>query len=272
MLKTKHRVFILLSITLAIGAASLVNQIAIYLNINPQDPLFFNESNTAIFKYHNGTEEKTLNLTVAELYGTWSNVVVTIDSENWFITTPEGYVSNTDRYPIFWLHVSNPLTSGLSFGITPGMSFNVTDPIGLIGPDNMNYTAIIDRKMVLWPTEPGLHGAQYSFLVTFYNASNNVAIAQGIYDSTCGLLFKLEGGSPYIQLDLQETTYPISRNRMMSWPWALGFSIGVVIVAYILMKKRWEFEEETIREITLLMTAGVAAGMVDIYVDVWLYA
>jgi hypothetical protein len=273
MLKTKHRFLIILSITLAIAGASLVNQIAIMLNINPKDPLFFATQNSALFQYNDGfSNNKTITITVNELNPAWSNVSITIDSTEYLSITPDGFYNNTEYYTIFWLHVPNPLISGTSFGVVVGRSFNITDPIGLIGPKNANYTAIIDRKLVLWPLEPGLHGAQYSFQVTFYNQSNSMVIAQGIYDSTCGMLFVLKGGSPYVQVQLLETTYPISRNRMMSWPWALGLSVGVTVIAYVLMKKKWQLDAEQIREITLLMAAGVAVTMVDIYVDVWLYA
>jgi hypothetical protein len=125
---------------------------------------------------------------------------------------------------------------------------------------------------VYWPLDPGLHGAQFAFEVTFYNESNDAVMGQAMYDTTCGLLFTLEGGTPFTEVKLLDTTYEISRNRMMSWPWALGLSAGVTIIAYVLMKKRWELEEETIREITLLMAIGVAVLMVDVYVDGWLYA
>jgi hypothetical protein len=272
MLKTKHRFLILASIALSVAAASLVNQIAVYLDINPKDPLYFAEQNSATFQYNDGLlPNKTLIFSVAEITPSWTNVTIEIDSIEWIPMTSEGFLNGTDRYTIFWLHVPNPLISG-NFGITIGRVFNVTDPVGLIGEKGINYTAIVNRKLVLWPLTPGLHGAQYAFEVTFYNASNNAVIAQGIYDSTCGMLFELKGGSPYIQLDLLQTNYPISRNRMASWPWALGLSAGVTIVAYILMKKKWELEEDKINEIILLMGAGVAVCMVDVYVDVWLYA
>ena len=272
MLKTKHRFFIIVAIAAAIGSASLVNQIAIYLDINPQDPLFFAEQNVATFRYSDGVQSKTMLITVAELHSTWSNVSIELHAEEWYNISRDGFYNGTDRYTIFWLHAPNPLISGTDFGITPGRKFNVTDPIGLIGPKNENYTAIVDRKFVLWPLDAGLHGAQFAFLVTFYNATNYM-VAQASYDTTCGLLFTLNGGSnAYLQVELVETTYPISRNRMMSWPWALGLSMGVTVIAYVLMKKKWELEEEQIKEITFLMAAGVAVIMVDIYVDVWFYA
>jgi len=276
MLRTKYRLFILLAIAGTIAGASLVNQIAVYLNINPQDPLLFDTQYYARFNYNNGTNDRVLSLTVAQLGSPWSNVSIQVDlTETWHSITPEGFYDTTNRYTLFWVHVPNPLTSGTEFGITVGTSFNMTDPIGLIGPAGSNYTGIVTDKFVVWPTESGidgLHGAQFSFQITFYNISNNAVIAQGVYDSTCGMLFSLDGGSPFIQVELVSTDYPISRNRMMSWPWALGLSAGITVLAFFFMKKKTELESETIKEITILMAAGVAAIMVDIYFDVWLYA
>ncbi len=276
MLKTKYRLFILLAITGTIAGASLVNQIAVYLNINPQDPLLFDKQQFASFSYNNGTNDRMLNLTVAQVETTWSNVSIQVDLiQSWINVTHDGFYNSTDRYTIFWLHVPNPLTSGIALGTIIGTEFNITDPIGLIGPAGTDYKGIVTDKFVVWPTESGLdglHGAQYAFQITFYNMSNNAVIAQGVYDQTVGMLFSLEGGSPFIQVELVSTDYPISRNRMMSWPWALGLSAGITVLAFIYMKKKTELESETINEITLLMAAGVAAINVDIYVDVWLYA
>lgn len=276
MLKTKYRFFILLAIAGTIASASLVNQIAVYLNINPQDPLLFADLHTAQFNYHNGTTQQTMTMTVTQVESNWANVSIVIGaSQYWLTMTPDGFFNGTNLNSIFWLRVPNPLTSGASFGITVGTSFNITDPIGLIGPTGNNYTANVTDKFVFWPTESsvdGLHGAQFAFEVTFYNATNDVIIAKGVYDSTCGMLFTLEGGSPLTQVELVTTSYPISRNRMMSWPWALGLSAGITVIAYFFMKKKTELESETINEITILMGAGVAAINVDIYVDVWLYA
>ena len=49
-------------------------------------------------------------------------------------------------------------------------------------------------------------------------------------------------------------------------------SAGITALAYLFMKKKTELEDGTINEITILMAAGVAAIMVDVYFDVWLYA
>ena len=41
---------------------------------------------------------------------------------------------------------------------------------------------------------------------------------------------------------------------------------------YLLMKKRWKLEPDTIKEITLLLAAGGAAFTVDLFYDIWFYA
>ncbi|MHA1130160.1 MAG: hypothetical protein ACTSQI_11555 [Candidatus Helarchaeota archaeon] len=272
MLRTKHRFLILLTISLAFASGFLVNQIAVYLNINPTDPLYFNELNTAFFQYNDGfLANRTLTLNVVDLQPTWTNTSVTIESTQWIAMTPEGFVNGTDRYSIFWVHIPNPLIAG-PFGVPVGRVFNMTDPIGLLGDPGVNYTGIVTDKLVYWPLTSGIHGAQFSFTITFYNATNNAIIAQGLYDSTCGLLFELKGGSPYVQMYLLETSYPISRNRMVFGPSALILSAGITVIAYIFMKKKTALDSATITEITLLMSAGVAVLNVDIIVDVWFYA
>jgi hypothetical protein len=272
MLRTKYRFLILLAITLSFAVGFLVNQIAVYLNVNPKDPLYFDEQNSALFQFNDGfLSNKTITLTVADLQPTWTNTSVTIDSTQWIIMTPEGLVNGTDRYSIFWVHIPNPLIAG-PFGNPVGSVFNMTDPIGLIGAPGVNYTGVVTDTFVYWPLAPGIHGAQFSFTITFYNATNNAVIAEGAYDSTCGMLFELKGGSPYVQIKLLETAYPISRNRMVFGPWALGLSIGITVFGYILMKKKTELDSATIREITLLMVAGVAVLNVDITIDVWFYS
>ncbi|MHA1130159.1 MAG: hypothetical protein ACTSQQ_05065, partial [Candidatus Helarchaeota archaeon] len=187
--------------------------------------------------------------------------------------TLDGYMDNTsERYTIFWLHIKNVQLEGITFGAEPGTKFNVTDPIGLIGPQNGNYTAIIERKIVYWATDAPILGAQFSFIVNFYNETDNVVMGQAMYDSTCGILFTLQGGFPYTQVKLQETNYPISRNRLTVFPWVIGLFTGLIAVSVILMKKRWHLENETITEVALLLTAGGAVFIVDVFVDVWFYA
>ncbi|NVM30565.1 MAG: hypothetical protein HWN65_17120 [Candidatus Helarchaeota archaeon] len=277
MLKSKHRLLILLSICVVFYLAlplpvSPINRIATELDINPEDPLLFDTQNIAIYDYHNGTTEKTITITVTEVNqgSNWANVSIVTDSTYWIQPTLNGLIKG--RYTIFWLHVGNVITRGLIFGAEPGMRFNVTDPIGLIGSAGTNYTAIIDRRIVYWSLDADLHGAQFSFQVTFYNESNNVTMGRALYDSTCGLLFTLEGGSPYTQVTLQETTYAISRNRFTVIPWAIGLFAGLVAVAYLFMKKRLKLEAEKTREITFLLAAGGTAFLVDVFVDVWFYA
>jgi hypothetical protein len=142
----------------------------------------------------------------------------------------------------------------------------------LIGPQNANYTAIVDRKTVYWALDASLQGAQFSFIVTFYNTTTNEVAGVAMYDSTCGMLFTLNGGSPYVDVKLLETSYLISRNRFTVIPWAIGVFAALPIVAYILMKKRWKLENETINEVVLLLGAGGAAFCIDVYYDVWFYA
>ncbi len=281
MLRLKYRFLILLFVGLVFYIClpipyAPINRIAVELDINPKDPLLFESQYTASFEYNNATNDLPLTLTVIQVHpeSNWANVSIQVgDSLYWIQPTLDGFLENTSkRYSIFWLHVGNVQLEGVIFGAEAGTEFNVTDPIGLIGPPNANYTAIIDRKIVNWALEPGLHGAQFSFIVTFYNESNNVVMGTAMYDSTCGMLFTLSGGYPYSQVKLITTNYPISRNRMTIIPWAIGLFVGLAVVAYILMKKRWKLETDTIREITLLLIAGGTAFTVDVYVDVWFYA
>ena len=282
MLRTKYRLLNLLTVALIFYVAlpipfAPINRIAVELDINPQDPLFFEaQNNFATFQYHNGTTEKSLTIIVTEVNQglDWANVSITTDSTYWFQCTLDGLIDNSsERYSIFWLHIGNVQFGGIfSFGAEVGTEFNVTDSIGLIGPQNANYTAIIDRKIVYWATDAPILGAQFSFIVTFFNETDGAVMGQAMYDSTCGMLFTLQGGFPYTQMKLLDTNYAISRNRLTVFPWVLGLYAGVIVVAVVLMKKRWDLENKTITEVTLLLTAGGAAFVVDVYVDVWFYA
>jgi hypothetical protein len=276
-LRTKHRVLIAIVIVLIFYCAlpipySPINRIGILFNINEQDPLFYEKSNTATFEYHDGYAVNTFTVKVETVSDTWANITYNITTASSYNATIEGRVSGTDRYSIMWIHIPNIFIEGLGVGTSPGTIYNVTDPFGLLGIKNGNYTAIVDREIVYWALDPGLHGAQFSFRVSFYNESNNAIVGQALYDSTCGMLFTLNGGSPYSQVKLLETTYPISRNRMTIIYWAIGLFAGVTAIAYILMKKKWNLDDETTNEITLLLGAGGAAFVVDVFVDVWFYA
>lgn len=278
MLRTKYRLLILFTVFLAFYVClpipyAPINRIAVELDINPQDPLLFETNHVARFYYNNGTTDLIMTLTVLAVNHTfnWANVSVQLaDSTIWIQPTLDGFIQ--DRYTIFWLHIGNVQLQGITFGAEPGTVFNVTDPVGLIGPQNANYTAIVDRKTVYWALDAPLHGAQFSFIVKFYNPNNNEVAGVAMYDSTCGMLFTLNGGSPYSDVKLLDTSYPISRNRLVVIPWAIGVFVGLTMVAYILMKKRWKLETETITEVVLLLGAGGAAFTIDVYYDVWFYA
>ncbi|MDD1778040.1 MAG: hypothetical protein LUQ65_07700 [Candidatus Helarchaeota archaeon] len=277
MLRTKYRFLIFLAVFIAFYVClpipyAPVNRIAVELDINPKDPLLFETNHVARFHYNNGTTDLTMIITVTEVDGmsNWANVSIQVgDITVWVQPTLDGLIR--DRYTIFWLHIGN-IQQQFNFGAEPGTIYNVTDPVGLIGPQNANYTAVVDRKTVLWALDAPLHGAQFSFIVTFYSTTNNEVAGVAMYDSTCGLLFTLNGGSPYVDVKLLETSYPISRNRLTVIPWAIGIFIALPIVAYILLKKRWNLQNETINEVVLLLGAGGAAFGIDVYYDVWFYA
>jgi len=275
MLNTKYRFLIFLAVIIAFYVAlpipfAPINRIAVELNINPKDPLLFENNYVARFHYNNGTTDQTIILTVTDVESSWANVSIQVgDKTVWIQPSRDGLIQG--RYTIFWLHVINPQFQSI-FGEEPGTAFNVTDPIGLIGPQNANYTAIIDRRTVYWALDAPLQGAQFSFIVTFYRTDNNEVAGVAMYDSTCGMLFTLNGGSPYVDVKLLETSYLISRNRFIVFPWAIGIFAGLTIVAYILMKKHWKLENETINEVVLLLGAGGVAFCIDVYYDVWFYA
>lgn len=275
MLRTKYRFLIFLAVIVAFYVClpipfAPINRIAVELNINPKDPLLFETNHVAQFHYNNGTADLTMILTVTEVESNWANVSIQMgDKTVWIQPSLDGLLQG--RYTIFWLHVINPQIQSI-FGEIPGTVFNVTDPVGLIGSQNANYTAIITRRTVYWAVDAPLHGAQFSFIVTFYSTTTNEVAGVAMYDSTCGLLFTLNGGSPYVDVKLLETSYPISRNRLTVIPWAIGVFVGLTIVAYILLKKHWKLENDTINEVVLLLGAGGAAFCIDVYYDVWFYA
>ncbi|MHA1696416.1 MAG: hypothetical protein ACTSUG_14205 [Candidatus Helarchaeota archaeon] len=293
-LNWKTRLLILILVLSAALGAFVYNQIMIKLPFGPnqEDPKFFETNRYAYFYYNNGTMGQTndlvLSVTSTVINQTHSNVTIKIGNkiQGSFFVNPNGIVYQNGKlkgnYSIWWVHISNPLlqlTSG--FGIQPGAIFKVIDPTGFMGPAGSNYTAIVEKRLVWWPSSQKLWpilGAQASFQIAIYDSSKNKVVIAKL-DLTCGLIETWDGGvGSRKTLTLFQTDYPISRNRLTAFPalWVIG---SILIVAtYIFMRVNWQnkylkrvhLNSEKRNDTTLLLTAGLIAVGIE-FVDIWFY-
>lgn len=242
------------------------------LNINPRNPMFFEENNHAVYKLSGefppaGVSKASLN--VMSLTPSQTTAKVHYGQTSSFKTTPEGrYVSDdapTDYYTLFWIFLENPMVSAP--GSNLGKKYSVVDPIGIISGENEVYTLVVENEsMILWSETLS---SQASYKVSIYK--DNVKVASGIYDATCGLLFHLETHkNGFSSLDLTGTSFPISRNRNYNLAIAIAVITGVLIVVYVWARKSSMSEKK--RNVLLnLLAIGFACALVDLYFDLWFF-
>ena len=287
-LNWKSRILLLILILLAAVGSFLFNAVMIKLpsGTNEEDPLFFGKNNYANFYYNNGTlgNNEILSITSIIINNTHSNVSIKIDNilQGSFFIHPNGTVYQKGKcqgnYSIWWLHVSNPMLN-FGQGTMPGTIYSVVDPTGFLGTIGENYTVIVDRKLVYWPTDikfSFLLGAQASFIISVYSDQK---IAEATLDLTCGLVELWDGGQNSRQtLALYETNYPISRNRINAFSSVWVFGIVIIAITYLFMRVDWKnkllsrihLNSEKRNDVTLLMSVGLIAIGIE-YVDIWFY-
>ncbi|MHA1268405.1 MAG: hypothetical protein ACTSPY_01340 [Candidatus Helarchaeota archaeon] len=293
-LNWKTRLLIIVIVGLAAINSVIFNQIMIEMpnSTNEKDPLFFEKPRYAAFYYDNGTlgisQESSLVISCTIINTTHSNVSITIGNklQGFFYTDPNGIVYQNGtlkgNYSIWWVHVSNPMLGMFTgFGTQQGTIFKMVDPTGFMGPSWNNYTAVVDRKIVWWPTDQRLGailGAQASFKISIYDSTKN-KVATATLDLTCGILELWDGGINSRQtMTLYQTDYPISRNRLNIFPVLWIGGIILIAVSYIMMRINWKnkflkrihLNADKRNDTTLLMAAGLIAFGIE-YVDIWFY-
>jgi len=284
MLSKRRRISILLIILVASGIALGALLIGRVLNvgISTQDPLFFDRPMFAQYAYNNGTHQMILGFSVTDVRTGESSCLIRYGSVSQEVNyTHDGYYIDpttgtpTENQSLFWIHIITGI--GSEIASYEGKTYNIFDPIGIIGAPNISYTITITEKHVYWPEEAPLHGAQFSLLFIIHDLSG-VQIGVGEMDGTCGLIFTMQlGSSNYQCMQIVNTNYDISRNRFSAIIAVVIVLIitTIVIYAYVFYKKKfkqWKEPKEDTVDTLFLMIFGAITLLVDIFNDVWTYA
>jgi len=280
MLSTKTRLSILfLGMGIFLGAVT-INQILILADsaLNPLNINLYQTSTTISYSWENGTlgHNAALNLEItAGSSGQLTSVKATkgnnVTNYQCDYDTGEFIMDGkkSGNYTIFWIPVNNPMLNAWTFQQFENTS--VIDPVGILGAVNTSYTLVIGEKKVYWETPQAMDGAQFSFVVLFYD-ENNVKVAEGLMDSTCGFLETLEGGPDHATLTVSDTgLFLVSRNRYNILLWTPIIAGIASVVLLVLMKKR-EISKEIQEEVMLLLGIAISVDIVDIIIDVWFYS
>ncbi|MGV9204117.1 MAG: hypothetical protein ACOC44_08900 [Promethearchaeia archaeon] len=272
MLSTKQRVHIVLILLISSAICGSMVVIARILDIDAQDPLFFNRELFSEYRYDNGKEIREIRFEVDKVYKNSAIVKYLIDGEEKekFTMSYDGYYidngNKTDYQSIFWIHITKKGELFSERLTQKGDKFKIIDPIGLLGNKNETYSLKITGNTNYWPQEPAIDGAQASF-------SFDILSEGGL---TSGLVFKMTFTKNTMgTLKIIDTNYDISRNRYSGWGWTLGFAIALPLISYFLILKRGKLKvknKDKRLEMTILILLGEIAFIVDIWVDVWLYA
>ncbi|NVM55592.1 MAG: hypothetical protein HWN66_17930 [Candidatus Helarchaeota archaeon] len=280
MLTTKRR-FLILFLVIAGGAIAFSTVIlarVLNLGTNLQDPLYFDSATHSRFSYDNGTHVANLDCDSIPINSTRAFCRITFDGQllGQFNVTDTGfYIDNvtgaiTQNYTIFWIHI---VTGGASeFKEHVGDNYSVIDPVGILGTPDTEYILTITEQHVYWAEEPPLHGAQFSLKFEVRDLTNT-KVAEGEMDYTCGMLFTLYIGAGELRtLELIDTNYDISRNRLTGvWVSIIAAIVTPAVVFCYLHFRKKEPLEKTI-ETTFLVASGGAVLLIDIMNDVWFYA
>lgn len=264
---------------LAVGAlGALVNEVLVVvegpLDVNVKEAYFFERPNVATYRYNNGTagDEQVLVLRGEVLNATARNVTLTVDGSllGSFVASPDGTLPGTGgAYSIWWLFIPNPVL--MKWGAT---EYNVVDPTGFLGVPGKNYTASVTGRSVYWPTEKfqaALLGAQAALDLVLLDDAGRV-VAEARLDLTCGVIMEGRGDASGLgaSLKLVETTFPMSRNRLVLLALGAALSIAFVLLALATSERKFGLSHEQRSEVVTLLSLGCAAILLE-EVDIWFY-
>lgn len=281
MLSSRRRLFILMTILISGGISLSGVMLARIFNLstNIQNPLYFGTSHHARFLYDNGTADLSLDFDSIPIDITRTLCNITFGSSIYtYNVTPEGYYIDpiagpTKNFSIFWIGLIGMINGTGSETVEQvGVSYSIFDPIGILGTPNTEYNLTVIATYSYWPEEPGLHGAQMSLKYEVHDL-NRTQIASGELDYTCGMLFYAYIGADNLRsLKLLETDFDISRNRLSGIMVVIVVNITIPVVIFSYLHFRKKEPREKLLDTTFLVIAGEAVFMVDIMIDVWLYA
>ena len=282
MFTTKRRLVIILIVILSAGfsLSSVIIARLVDLNVNAQDPLYFDSSYHSRFLYDNGTVIQNLDFDSIPLEMSSRAICnVTLNGMPFgeFNVTSDGryidpILGETHNFTIFWLHIVAPDSMGSEMTVHVGENYSIFDPVGVLGAPNRTYTLFITENHVYWAEDPSLHGAQYSLKFEIRDL-NDVKVGEGELDFTSGILFRLNIGAGNLRtLKLIDTNYVISRNRLAGWPWTITFAIASPLIVFMYLFYRRKEPLQIALNTATLVAIGSAAFIIDIMIDVWMYA
>ncbi len=234
------------------------------LNINTKDPTFFDKDYTARYRVDGHLLRHGGPYLEVEARGENRLRILQGESEDEF-TIKEG------EHSIFWAYWPNPVVvlfirSKIDDAVN---STEVVDYTGILGRPGARYQMSLKQRIVLWSK---ILDSQASYRIGLIDKAGR-EIATGIYDATCGLLFRLESHTASLGLlELEETNFPISRNR--NWEGLIAILWGIGVLIYQLLYLRRKVTEETRGLHSLeneLVIFGIIAIWIDAFYDIWFF-
>jgi len=296
-LSKNKRLVIIIMVLLVAASGSIVNTIATEIeggpiDINVKESYFFKTNHYVkyILRNESSNIDSILMIKGTVINSTHTNVTVYLNETiiNSFYVNPEGFIYLNDKleenlYSIWWIYVKNVF---MMLGVKKGDTWKLCDISGFIGVPEQNYTMVVTERMVLWPYDPiqkNLSGAQSSFRVSIFREPDHEKIGTSIIDVTCGVIEIWDGliqGS-LCTLILIDTSFPISRNRIIVLTFDIIIGCVLIILTYLIIsgKLKLEKKKETSKlllesqerkEFMWLLTTGVGMVIVEV-IDIWFY-
>ncbi|UCD84298.1 MAG: hypothetical protein JSU92_13630 [Deltaproteobacteria bacterium] len=232
-----------------------------FFNINPKDPTFFDKEYTASYRAEGEIFKPE---GILEIKSRGKNTLRVIKG-----AFKQDFMISEKEHSIFWVYWPNPVVSLRSKVDNAISSAKVVDYPGILGRPGATYKMVMKERIILWSR---VLDSQASYRIGLIDGEGR-EIATGIYDATCGLLFRLEGHTGSLSvLELEETDFPISRNR--NWQGLIAFLWGIGVLAYQFLFLRRKVTEETRTLYSLeneLVIFGVIAIWIDAFYDIWFF-
>ncbi len=250
------------------------------LDINPLDPLYYEEKYSSTYAYTIDDEDEIVTLFFSEpINSTLSKAIFSIDNINYTtLVSSDGYWINTSQSStptnfsiLFWFFLGNPITNRIKGDVNaygPNESW-IIDPWGLIGKVNETYR-IKYVKSYIETFEK--FSTQTSNLYDVCTFETNISIGQALYDITTGVLWWIDVYNREIDngvyVELSDTDFLISRNRFTTMFSMIALFIFAYSVIYLLMKKK-KYSKPRIRDINNFVVLGFFAFFIDGILDIW---
>jgi hypothetical protein len=273
----------ILILVLVVGASLLAYPMVVLLtalNINQRDPLYYEKSYESLYSLSSDGEDfgsitfrsEVLSSDVSkasiDLFGVNQESQVTSDGI-WINASNSNTPS--DYSVFFWFFIENPVQEAVKGEIdtqSPSQ-IRIIDPFGIFGNINTTFTLHFERFYIENFRE---FANQVSNYYAVYDDATGLKIGYALYDTTCGLLWWFDvinlATQKNMRVDLQETNFPISRNRhFFTGTVLVNFAIAACL--FLIIKKWKQFTKEDTILMTKLIILGDFAFLIDGFLDIW---